>query len=104
MNKVEKLLEKCEGEVNKPWFNWKFLLYILIEEFKPQEIRKIFNNFLDLDETEVETFTDICDSRITRAKSFLMHIVTGLSLLIASLAVIASILVRSESEREESKA
>ena len=97
--KAEELLEKCEEKINKPWYNWinlRFLWYGFWD--KTEKIReKVFKGIeCFLDEDEVETFTKICDSRIDRAKSFLTHIVTGLSLLIASLAVIASILVRSE--------
>lgn len=96
MNKVEKLLEKCEEEVKKPWFNWRFLLYCLIDEFKPQEIRKIFSDFEDLEEDEMKTFTKICDKRIDRIKFFSKDLVIGISVSAASLGIIASILIESK--------
>ena len=91
--KAEELLGRCEKEIDNPWFNWKFFWYSFKGEFK--EFRNIVTSENIKDKDEVETFIGICDNRIDRAKAFLSDIVTVLSLLIALLAVIASILVGS---------
>ena len=104
--KAEELLEKCEEKINGRWcnwINWRFFRYSFSGEFKKiQEAVKIKNiKDNDLDKNEVETFIGICNNRIDRAKTFLRDVVTVLSVLIALLAVIASILVGCSIKAEE---
>ena len=87
--KAKELLEECEKEIklNK----WMFLLDSYKSEFK--DIRKRFFEDIDIDEDELKIFEEICNNRLDRAKSFLGHTTTGLSILIGSLVVLAAILM-----------
>jgi len=93
--KAEELLEKCGEKINKPWYNWvnlRFLWYGFWDE--TEKIReKVFEGFEGLDEDEVEAFTKICDSRIDRIKTSSRDLVIGISVLAASLGIMASILI-----------
>ena len=85
--KAEELLEKCEGEIKR--IKRKFWCSSYSSEFK--DIRKTF--FENIDEDEVDLFIDICNNRLDRAKTFLGHTATSLSIFIASLIILASILM-----------
>ena len=87
--KAEELLEKCEQKIK--WINWKFLLDSYRSEF--EEIRLTFFKNININGDELKIFIDICENRLDRAKSFLGHTTTGLSILIGSFVVLASILI-----------
>ena len=92
--KVGKLLVECEEKIK--WYDWKFISYSYRSAFK--EIRKTFfkiikDEDIELDEDELKAFIDICDNRLDRAKSFLAHTATSLSILIGSMVILASILI-----------
>jgi len=90
--KVGKLLVDCEEKIT--WYDWKFISYSYRSAFK--EIRKTFfenDKDIEIDEDELKIFIDICNNRLDRAKSFLGHTATSLSILIGSVVVLASILI-----------
>ena len=90
--KAEKLLEKWEKEIDKPWINknkLKFFWYGFRGEFG--KIRGIIG-FEKPKEDEIEAFIGICDNRIDRLKTFSSDII---AVLIALVVAVASILAVS---------
>lgn len=92
--KVGELLVECEEKIK--WYDWKFISYSYRSAFK--EIRKTFfkiikDEDIELDKEELKVFIEICDNRLDRAKSFLGHTTTSLSILIGSMVVLAAILI-----------